>query len=72
VASEAENLQTAIDNVAAKLAEVTANPKPSYSIDGQSVSWGEYYRMLTGHLKELREAKIAADGPFERNVVGWS
>ena len=29
-----------------RIAELTAQPKPTYSIDGQSVSWTEYLRQL--------------------------
>lgn len=70
MATEAQNLQTSLEAVAAKLAEVTANPKPSYSIDGQSVSWGEYYGSLVKLRNELKLAVIDAEGPFEYRITG--
>lgn len=41
-----QNIQTAYENFASKLAEASVNPKPTYSIDGISVSWTEYLRFL--------------------------
>jgi hypothetical protein len=68
----AANLQIAIDNVDQQLADLTANPKPSYGIDGQSVSWGEHFRNLTQLRKELVEALIQAEGPWEQHIIGSS
>jgi len=59
-----DDLATARDNLAAKLAEVSANPKPSYSIDGQSVSWVEYYKFLADQIARLN-AQINMGEPFE-------
>ena len=28
------------------IADMTANPKPSYSIDGQTVQWSDYLKQL--------------------------
>jgi hypothetical protein len=64
MATAAQNLQTAVDNISAKIAEVSANPKPNYSIDGQSVSHADYFRMLTEQYGVLNEL-IAAGTPFE-------
>lgn len=70
MADEATNLQQALDNVAAKLAEITANPKPSYSIDGQSVSWGTYYKDLVALRNDLKAALVNAQDPYEMHVQG--
>jgi len=43
-----DQLQTIRSQTLARIAEITAEPKPSYNIDGQSVSWNDY-------LKTLRE-----------------
>lgn len=50
MATDAENIATIKSNALAILAEITASPKPSYSIDGQSVSWTEYHAMLMGKV----------------------
>lgn len=65
MATRADNLQTALDNIAARLADVTANPKPSYSVDGESVSWTEYFNALTQQQLALEQALQRANGPFE-------
>jgi hypothetical protein len=64
VATEAENIQTAIDNVAQQLADLTRNPKPSYSENGRSVSWGEHFNNLLAAQKQLREELQRALGPY--------
>jgi hypothetical protein len=62
------NLQAAKANVAAILAQITADPKPSYSIDGQSVSWESYFSMLTGKLEALNKLIQVEGGPFEQKT----
>ena len=53
-----DDLKTARGNMAARLAEVTECPKPSYSVDGQAVSWTEYMEFLVSALERL-DAQIA-------------
>ncbi len=65
MATEAENLDTAIANVTARLVEVTASAKPNYSVDGESYSWAEYLTVLNAQLFELKKARQRADAPFE-------
>lgn len=48
----------------ALIAQITATPKPSYSIDGQSVSWGEYLRQLQETVAWC-DQQLAAAEPFE-------
>ena len=67
-----DDLTTARDQIAARLVEITASPKPSYTVDGQTVSW-------TAYLKELREAMssldaeiLKADGPYEIRTQGFT
>lgn len=59
MATYLENLQTARDTLAAALA--TNAGKPNYSIDGQSVTWGE----LMDRLAKLDAAIAAGQGPIE-------
>lgn len=59
-----DDLTTARDNFAAKLAEVSASPKPTYNIDGQSVSWTEYYKFLSDQVERLN-VQISSGDPFE-------
>lgn len=48
-----------------RLAETLANPKPSYSIDGQSVSWAEYQKMLQETIRWADEQAAVDAGPYE-------
>lgn len=65
MATRAENIQTALDNVAARLAEMTVAPKPNYSIDGRNYSWQSLFDSLVKNQLELEEALQRAGGPFE-------
>ena len=65
-------LDTAIANVKADLAALTANPKPNYSIDGQSYSWGDLFDKYTQGLERLYKLRQMDDGPFEVRAVGRS
>lgn len=67
--TSAENLQTAYENVCQQLADMTANPKPSYSSAGRSISWGEHYRNLLESRKEILLALQQDSGPFQ--VTSW-
>ena len=54
----------------ANIQAITANPKPSYSIDGQMVSWGDYLRTQT-ELVEWCDKQLAGETPFEHHTVGY-
>ena len=60
-----ENLIQARDNIAETLSRITKDPKPTYSVDGKSVSWTEYLTALTQQLKALNEAIQVAGGPVQ-------
>jgi hypothetical protein len=65
MATLAENLDTAINNIGVLLVQMTASPKPSYGLDGESYSWSDYFAMLTAQLKALQEQRQLAGGPIE-------
>lgn len=44
--SEYEQIETIKRQTLAQLVELRANPKPSYNIDGQTVSWTSYLESL--------------------------
>jgi hypothetical protein len=45
--------------------EITADPKPTYSLEGQSVSWESYLSMLLDKLETLNKAIQQAGSPFQ-------
>jgi hypothetical protein len=57
----AENLQTAYDNYATILADISESPKPTYSLDGQSFSWTEYQRFLLEQMAAIRMEQNLTD-----------
>lgn len=62
-------LQLAYQNCALQLASITGAPKPTYSIDGETVSWTEYKAQLVKDLKDLNEQIQIAGGVFELQTV---
>lgn len=61
MATDAENLATIKSQIIARIAEITAEKKPSYTIDGQSVSWQQYADSLWKQLAEC-DKQIQANG----------
>ena len=64
-----DNLIATQNNIGALLAQVTANPQPNYSLDGESYSWADYVSMLRGQLRGLQTDIQDASGPFEVNSI---
>lgn len=48
-------LTAALDSLVSEYERACAEPKPSYSIDGQSVTWGDYLRMLSESIQTTSE-----------------
>lgn len=62
--ADLSDLQTIESQLITRIKEVTAQPKPSYNIDGQSVSWNQYMESLWKQLKQVQDQINGAD-PFE-------
>lgn len=58
----ATNLETVRLQITQRLVEITANPKPSYNVNGQQVGWTEYQKMLLDQLEKLNELIALGDG----------
>lgn len=54
MATNLETLQATYTQLVNNLAEVLANPRPNYSIDGVSLDFGAYYELLMSKLERLR------------------
>lgn len=72
MATITENLVTAKANLAANLAAITANPKPSYSVDGKAYSWTEYMTALLAAMKSIDEQVVDEEGPSETSISGYT
>ena len=69
--TDLENLKTAFSNVCKQLADITENAKPTYNIDGQTVSWGDHFRNLLAAKKSLAKA-IQQHEPYEEVSYGYT
>lgn len=69
--SDIEQLEAIRANTLAQLVELRENPKPSYSLDGQQVSWNEYVRSLQETI-EWCDIKLAGYQPFEFRSQGMT
>lgn len=65
--TDLEYLQARKTAILLELSTLTGE-KPSYSIDGQSVSWTEYRRMLFEQLKTINDL-INMEDPFEFQTI---
>ncbi len=66
-----QDLVAARDNVALQLADLTANPKPTYDVDGQKVDWDTHFKALSAQLESLTLAIQGAE-PFEVQTTGYT
>lgn len=69
MATDLEQLRAIRSQTLALVAELTANPKPSYTLDGQSVTWGDYLAKLRATV-DWCERKLAGEEPFEIRSQG--
>jgi hypothetical protein len=69
--SDADQLRRIKSQTLALLAEITAQPKPSYLIDKQKVSWAEYLAQLQQTVAWC-EQQLAAAEPVEIRSQGYT
>lgn len=62
--SDREQIETIRQQTLSQLIELRANPKPTYSIDGQTVSWTQYITSLQNTI-DWCDAKLIGLEPFE-------
>ena len=57
-------LRTIHAQILERIAEITAAPKPTYSIDGQEIKWAEYLKSLHETAAWI-EQRLNSQEPFE-------
>lgn len=62
--TDAAQIATIRTQTYALIVDMTANPKPSYDIDGQSVSWSDYLKTLQATINWCDQQTIGGE-PFE-------
>ncbi|MGN1273542.1 MAG: hypothetical protein ACI4UF_03035 [Thermoguttaceae bacterium] len=66
-----QQIETIRSQTLAMIAELTKNPKPSYTIEDQSVSWESYLARLQATI-EWCNAQLAANDPVEIRTTAGS
>jgi hypothetical protein len=69
--ADADTIRTIKSQILALIAQITAQPKPSYSVDGQQVSWGEYLAQLQATV-DWCDGQLAAEEPSEIHSTGYT
>ena len=69
--SDIEQITTIKSQTLARIAEITAQPKPTYQIDGQLVAWGDYLSQLQKAVDWCNE-KLTAESPLEVRSQGYT
>ena len=69
--TDIQQIATIKSQTLARMAEITAQPKPTYQIDGQLVAWGDYLTQLQRTIDWCNE-KLAGERPFEIQSQGFS
>lgn len=69
MATDAEQIATIRTQALARIVEITASPKPSYSIGEKSYSWAEYHKTLMDQVAWCN-AQDAAMDPTEAVLYG--
>ena len=69
--SDAEQIATIKTQTLARIAEITAQPKPTYDVDGQMIAWGDYLKQLRQTVDWCKQ-KLAGEEPFEFQSRGYT
>jgi len=64
------DLQAAREYMAAQLKDIVENPKPTYTVDGQTVKWTEHAAMLADKITTLDKI-INELEPYEVLSIGY-
>ncbi len=67
--NDAEQIAKIKQQTLALIAQITTNPKPTYDIDGQKISWGEYLGQLQATVQWC-DQQAAAAAPMEVRTQG--
>lgn len=71
MSSDAQQITTIKAQALARIAEITAEPKPSYELDGQKIAWSDYLKQLRSTVDWCNE-KLAGETPFEIRSRGYT
>ena len=69
--SDATTIATIKTQTLSLIAEITANPKPSYALDGQQIAWNDYLAQLRRTV-EWCDRQLAGNDPAEIHTTGYT
>ncbi len=69
--ADADVIKTIKSQTLSLISDMTANPKPSYSLDGQRISWHEYLAQLQRTV-DWCDRQLAGEDPFEVHSTGYT
>jgi hypothetical protein len=69
--TDRQQLETIRSQALAQLVDLRASPKPTYSLDGQKVSWETYVRSLEATV-DWCDQKLRDFDPFEVQSLGMT
>ena len=69
--SDATTIAAIKSQTLAIIADITAQPKPTYQIDGQMIAWGDYLSQLQRTVDWCNE-NLAGEAPFEVQSQGYT
>jgi hypothetical protein len=69
--SDAEQIAAIKTQTLARIAEITAEPKPTYNIDGQMVDWADYLKQLRQTIDWCNRI-LAGEEPLEFQSQGYT
>jgi hypothetical protein len=69
--TDAEQIAKIKQQTLALIAQITADPKPTYDIDGQKITWGDYLGQLQATVQWCDQQASAA-APVEVRTQGYT
>jgi hypothetical protein len=69
--SDAQQIAAIKAQTLALIAQMTAEPKPTYNVDGQMIAWGDYLKQLRQTVDWCNQ-KLAGEEPFEFQSRGYT
>ena len=70
--SALSDLQEAHTNLCTAIKDATANPKPNYTKDGQTVKWSDYLQDLLTARDAIARQIADEEGPYEEITSAYS
>jgi hypothetical protein len=71
MATNSDIIQTIKSQTLTLIQDLTENPKPSYAIEGRTVSWGEYLLQLHQTIAWC-DRQLNSEQPFEIQTQAWT